>query len=324
MRAELARPVDRDAPLAELAAELGDRRVGRVARVLAGLDRVVLGGQAERVVAHRVQHAPAGAPVEVRDRVAHRVDLQVADVRLAARVREHHEHVGVRRPARRRRWRPPRSARRPTPAASGARSASGRSGARPSRAEDRVARRGDSVPARSARTGAYIRACRNVTSRRPPRTSRTSSSPRRRPPSSCACRPSAACRRASPRANGRPSCASRPPRPRRWRSSSPRRSRPRRCSPRPRRRPRSREARPARGARDRRRGERRGARGAARRHRAVRPPARAVGLAARELRAAAARHPPRARRDDGAPGPGEPGAGRGTRSTCREFHPGRR
>ncbi len=115
-----------------------DRGVGRVARVLAGLDRVVLGGQAERVVAHRVQHPAAGAAVEVRDRVADRVDLQVADVRLAARVREHLEHVaGVgRRP---RRWRPATSARPPRPAASAARSPSGRSGARPSRAEDRVA-----------------------------------------------------------------------------------------------------------------------------------------------------------------------------------------
>ena len=94
--AELAGPVDRDPPLAELALEGGDRGVGRLARVAAGADRVVLGGQAERVVAHRLQDAPAGAAVEVGDGVADGVDLQVADVRLAARVREHHEHVGLR------------------------------------------------------------------------------------------------------------------------------------------------------------------------------------------------------------------------------------
>ncbi len=94
--AELARPVDRDAPVAELALELGDRGLGRLARVLAGADRVVLGRQAEGVVAERVQDAVAVAATEVRDRVADRVDLQVADVRLAGGVRQHLEHVRLR------------------------------------------------------------------------------------------------------------------------------------------------------------------------------------------------------------------------------------
>ena len=94
--AELARPVDRDPPLAKLALKRGDRGVRGVARMLSGGDRVVLGGQAEGVVTHRVQHAAAGATVEVRDRVADRVDLQVADVRLAARIGQHLEHVGRR------------------------------------------------------------------------------------------------------------------------------------------------------------------------------------------------------------------------------------
>ncbi|HEX7251503.1 MAG TPA: class I tRNA ligase family protein, partial [Thermoanaerobaculia bacterium] len=35
---------------------------GNLARMLAGVDRVVLGGQSERVVAHRMQHPMAGAP----------------------------------------------------------------------------------------------------------------------------------------------------------------------------------------------------------------------------------------------------------------------
>ena len=56
--AELARPVDRDPPRAHPLLERRDRLAGRLARVLAGLDRVVLGRQAERVVAHRMQHAP--------------------------------------------------------------------------------------------------------------------------------------------------------------------------------------------------------------------------------------------------------------------------
>ena len=93
--AELARPVDRDPPLAELALEGGDRRVGGLARVLAGADRVVLGRQPEGVVAHRVQHAHALAAAEVRDGVADRVVLQVADVRLAAGIGQHLEHVGL-------------------------------------------------------------------------------------------------------------------------------------------------------------------------------------------------------------------------------------
>src|SRR5205814_4913044 len=70
VRAELPAPVDRYAPRAELLAELRDRRLGGVARVLARLDRVVLRGQAERVVAHRMQHAHPLAAAEVRDRVA--------------------------------------------------------------------------------------------------------------------------------------------------------------------------------------------------------------------------------------------------------------
>src|SRR5690349_17092824 len=62
----------------------------------AGLDRVVFGRQAEGVVAHRVDDLVARAPAEVRDGVADRVVLEVADVRFAGRVREHLEHVGLR------------------------------------------------------------------------------------------------------------------------------------------------------------------------------------------------------------------------------------
>ncbi len=91
---ELARPVDRDPPGAERPLELLDRLLRRHARVHAGLDRVVLGGQAERVVAHRVQHALAAPAVEVRDGIADRVVLQVPHVRLAARVGQHLEDVG--------------------------------------------------------------------------------------------------------------------------------------------------------------------------------------------------------------------------------------
>ena len=60
-----------------------------------GLDRVVLGRQAEGVVAHRVDHLKAVAAAEMGDRVADRVVLQVPDVRLPRRVGEHLEHVGL-------------------------------------------------------------------------------------------------------------------------------------------------------------------------------------------------------------------------------------
>jgi hypothetical protein len=95
MGRELARPVDRHPPLVELLPEGGDRLVGRLARMLPGADRVVLRGQAERVVAHRIEDPKALAPLEVRDRVADRVDLQVPDVRLAAGVGQHDEHIGL-------------------------------------------------------------------------------------------------------------------------------------------------------------------------------------------------------------------------------------
>ena len=129
VRAEFARPVDGDAEPAELPAERRDRLVGRLARLLSRLDRVVLGGEAEGVVAHRVEDVFAPAPVEVRHRVPDGVVLQVPDVRLAARVREHLEHVRL-RAFRKGRSRPPRCARPPTPSATWARSSSGRTGPR--------------------------------------------------------------------------------------------------------------------------------------------------------------------------------------------------
>ena len=124
---ELARPVDRDPPLAELPLEGGDRRVRRLARVLAGADRVVLGRQAEGVVAHRMQHAHArGGGGSGRPR---RRPSSSSGARRAAR-RWGRAASRARRPprARRARWTPPRCARRSRRAASAARSHSGHSG----------------------------------------------------------------------------------------------------------------------------------------------------------------------------------------------------
>ena len=66
-------------------------------RVLAGFDRVLLGGQAERVVAHRVQHVVAGHALVAADDVGGGVAFRVADVQAgAARVGKHVEHVEFR------------------------------------------------------------------------------------------------------------------------------------------------------------------------------------------------------------------------------------
>ena len=78
------------------------------------LDRGVLGRQAERVEALRVQHVHAVARAEARDDVADRVDEHVPDVQRPRRVREHLEDVALRpqRQGRSRRGTPSRPPRR--------------------------------------------------------------------------------------------------------------------------------------------------------------------------------------------------------------------
>ena len=65
---------------AQLALHVGDVRLGGDARVRAGLHRVLLGGEAERVVAHRVQHVEAGHAAEARVHVGGDEAERVADV----------------------------------------------------------------------------------------------------------------------------------------------------------------------------------------------------------------------------------------------------
>ena len=69
---------------------------GGDARMLAGLHGVLLGRQAEGVVAHGVQHVLALHAVVAADHVGGEVAQRVADVQaLAGRVREHvHREVG--------------------------------------------------------------------------------------------------------------------------------------------------------------------------------------------------------------------------------------
>ena len=93
VRRELAVPVDRPAHAVHLPADRGDVALGDDARMPALADRGVLGGQAERVVAHRPQHAEAAPAAEVGDDVADRVVEDVPHVQLARRVRQHLDDV---------------------------------------------------------------------------------------------------------------------------------------------------------------------------------------------------------------------------------------
>jgi hypothetical protein len=84
---------------ADLVQVPGDVLVGGLARVLPGLHRVLLGWQAERVEAHRVQDVPAGHPVVAGENVGADEAQRVPDVQAGAgRVREHvlHEQLVVR------------------------------------------------------------------------------------------------------------------------------------------------------------------------------------------------------------------------------------
>ena len=93
VRGRLAVPVDHPAQAPHLGADVRDVPLDDLARMPALADRGVLGGQAERVEAHRAHHAPAGAPPVMRDHVAQRVVEDVPHVQRPGGVREHLEHV---------------------------------------------------------------------------------------------------------------------------------------------------------------------------------------------------------------------------------------
>ena len=99
-----------------------------IARMHALADRRVLGGQAERVVAHRPQDAEAAPAAQVGDDVSDRVVEDVPHVQLARRVRQHLDDVRLHRPrsGRARDWACGTRPRRPRRAASAARSLSAR------------------------------------------------------------------------------------------------------------------------------------------------------------------------------------------------------
>ena len=93
-RVDLARPVVVEPDSLQLFAEAINILLRREAGVLASLNRILLGGQSERVPAHRVQHVETTHPLVPRNNVRRRVALGMADVQAApAGVREHVEDV---------------------------------------------------------------------------------------------------------------------------------------------------------------------------------------------------------------------------------------
>ncbi len=91
---DLARPVERQADQVHLAVVVGDVAPGGDLRAHAHLDGVVLGGQAEGVPAHGVQHVEAAHALQARDHVGGHVVAAVADREAVARgIREEIERV---------------------------------------------------------------------------------------------------------------------------------------------------------------------------------------------------------------------------------------
>ena len=91
---DFAVPIVGESERLQLAAEGFDIGGGGDRRVLAGFDGVLFGGQAERIVAHRMQHVVAGHAFVAADDVGGGVAFRVADVEArAGRVGKHVEHV---------------------------------------------------------------------------------------------------------------------------------------------------------------------------------------------------------------------------------------
>jgi hypothetical protein len=93
-RGEFARPVVAEAEAFDLLREIGDVRLGGLARMLAGLDGILLRRQAERVPAHRMQHVQTLGAFVARENIRGGVTLRMADVQArAGRIRKHVENV---------------------------------------------------------------------------------------------------------------------------------------------------------------------------------------------------------------------------------------
>ena len=95
VRRDQAVPVEAPAHPLHRRDDVRDVALDDRARVTALADRGVLGRQAERVEAHRVQDVHAVPPAEPRENVADRVDEDVPHVQRPGRIRPHLEHVAL-------------------------------------------------------------------------------------------------------------------------------------------------------------------------------------------------------------------------------------
>ena len=94
---DLPVPVVAEADGVDLPAEIGDRFVRRDARMNAGLDGVIFGGQAERIPSHRMQHRVPLHPFPPGNNIGCRIPFAVAHVEAGARrVGKHIERVKFR------------------------------------------------------------------------------------------------------------------------------------------------------------------------------------------------------------------------------------
>ena len=93
-RVDFPAPVVAEAKRLNLALEVGDVGLGGDARMLAGLDRVLLCRQAERVPPDRVEHVETAHALVAGEDIGGGVAFRVADMQpRARRVREHVEDV---------------------------------------------------------------------------------------------------------------------------------------------------------------------------------------------------------------------------------------
>ncbi len=92
--AHFAAPVIAEAQIFQLPAEGINIIFGGNRRMLAGTDRVLLGWQAKRVIAHRVQHVKAFQAFVPRENISGDVAQRVPYVQARARrIREHVQHI---------------------------------------------------------------------------------------------------------------------------------------------------------------------------------------------------------------------------------------
>ncbi len=99
---EFARPVEREAHALQLGAHGRDIVPGPLRGMDTALARRILGGQAERVPAHRMHHIEAARPAVAGNDITQRVVADMPHMDLARGVREHLEHIvfraGILRP----------------------------------------------------------------------------------------------------------------------------------------------------------------------------------------------------------------------------------